>query len=994
MKQAALALIVLCGMALLKASAASPGLPTAPSFPSGAEPIVEDVPVPGGVSALADLVQVAPVPDRARFIAELARIIYSSPSSGPYSNEPIRRRIDAFFADARQRAIGTGGEARTDEVPVPLSANLWSQLILHRPVDRRNLVGAILTDRTAALMCYSLAGLDDQTLQFFADHPAVLSRLAERAPAAFGAFGESLHVRDGRLSPPGGDAAAFLWEAAVGETLNRPERFISLLFESDRGRMAYLYDVLSHLDAATLAFALDASIAEPDERVSRFRRLANVAKRGFVEWDVTTAPFARPPNALGAFFGRVRVEANGTARVATPALWPRAFDESGLSNLSSPSGPSSPSSSSSSSGTPRETPTAARAGAATLAELILSHPARERERRLEAFSFAQRVFTSPSEETGKAGTPGRAGSAGTGAAGTVRMSAADADEMVAAVRGFSSFPVLMLALERMGIRTPSTYVAAAQQAERLTALDATRGPVALSQFQGAVALLSRMVLVRTIDTATAERLARDLFGVRVNDAGRYNGGIAAWMNDRLRAALPAGRGIDDMLLAAVAGPRARGAAASIEWEGQRYHVDIGGAERRRLDRVRDKLGGATFETVLGVAAHARDLDHSGAALDTVRDASARLATLVTELATGTRDAVHKDVTAAIREAAQALAAIKRPNDRTEPGRAGAQLSAVADALLGEALLSLAYALDLGDPEGTILIAGDPSRRHDFGYGLPSRDARTKAMWSVAFTETRGGPSHLVGSALALDVAMAPLSLRRISSDHVPDAPMLNLMQRDSFAATVALVDPRALTDQDRDEIAARVERGLTRVDAMRSGPGTTETADALAREAGLDGWRARALGWTARHEPARAASLLSMTELLVLGGGSPSAFNPWGMYALRTAGCLCTELAAPRKWRSWWGLSQAGLPAAMAADLPLRVAVVLHNLHLPSALAKPVLAAAMQDFIDGVNPTDGNDWLTLARAAQAVGRERFEDYIAAATADGPLLPDVPETPDR
>ena len=41
---------------------------------------------------------------------------------------------------------------------------------------RRDLVGAILTDRTAALLCYSFAGMDDQTLQFFAAHPSVASR--------------------------------------------------------------------------------------------------------------------------------------------------------------------------------------------------------------------------------------------------------------------------------------------------------------------------------------------------------------------------------------------------------------------------------------------------------------------------------------------------------------------------------------------------------------------------------------------------------------------------------------------------------------------------------------------------------------------------------------------------------------------------------------------------------------------------------------------------
>ena len=153
----------------------------------------------------------------------------------------------------------------------------------------------------------------------------------------------------------------------------------------------------------------------------------------------------------------------------------------------------------------------------------------------------------------------------------------------------------------------------------------------------------------------------------------------------------------------------------------------------------------------------------------------------------------------------------------------------------------------------------------------------------------------------------------------------------------------------------------------------------------LDGWRARALDWTVMHDPEHVASLFSLGEILVLGGGSPSALGAWGTYAVRTAGCLCSRLAAPGEWRRWWGLSQAGLPATLVADLPLNVAVVLHNLHLPAVLARPVLAAAMQDFVDATNPTDGNDWLTLARAARAVDRTRFEDYIASAAADGPLV---------
>ena len=47
----------------------------------------------------------------------------------------------------------------------------------------------------------------------------------------------------------------------------------------------------------------------------------------------------------------------------------------------------------------------------------------------------------------------------------------------------------------------------------------------------------------------------------------------------------------------------------------------------------------------------------------------------------------------------------------------------------------------------------------------------------------------------------------------------------------------------------------------------------------------------------------------------------------------------------------------------------------------------MQDFIDDVKPTDDGDWLTLVRRARTVPRDRVEDYIAAATATGPLVPD-------
>ena len=86
--------------------------------------------------------------------------------------------------------------------------------------------------------------------------------------------------------------------------------------------------------------------------------------------------------------------------------------------------------------------------------------------------------------------------------------------------------------------------------------------------------------------------------------------------------------------------------------------------------------------------------------------------------------------------------------------------------------------------------------------------------------------------------------------------------------------------------------------------------------------------------------------------------------------------------------------ATTVADLNLRIAIVLSELKLPAAIERHVLAAAMQDFIDEVKPTDADDWLTLVRSAQSVSRERIEDYVAAVAASGPLVPaaaaDVPD----
>jgi hypothetical protein len=73
--------------------------------------------------------------------------------------------------------------------------------------------------------------------------------------------------------------------------------------------------------------------------------------------------------------------------------------------------------------------------------------------------------------------------------------------------------------------------------------------------------------------------------------------------------------------------------------------------------------------------------------------------------------------------------------------------------------------------------------------------------------------------------------------------------------------------------------------------------------------------------------------------------------------------------------------------------MLLAERKLPSALARAVLASAMQEFIDAAAPTDPNDWWSLSREARTLARQRFEDYVAAAAAiDGPLVPEETGSP--
>src|SRR5262249_5279426 len=163
----------------------------------------DDVVVPRTTLALARALGMDPVRDRSRFTTEIIRLFYSHID-----------RSAALEAARRDETPDAGAPVR---VAVPLSIEAWNRLF-KRPVPADQLVDRIVRDRDAALLCYALAALDEETLAYLGDHPATLERLYERDAAVFGAFGGSLKIHLNTVVPPGGDAAVPLWEAVVRQS--------------------------------------------------------------------------------------------------------------------------------------------------------------------------------------------------------------------------------------------------------------------------------------------------------------------------------------------------------------------------------------------------------------------------------------------------------------------------------------------------------------------------------------------------------------------------------------------------------------------------------------------------------------------------------------------------------------------------------------------------------------------------------------------------------
>jgi hypothetical protein len=567
-------------------------------------------------------------------------------------------------------------------------------------------------------------------------------------------------------------------------------------------------------------------------------------------------------------------------------------------------------------------------------------------------------------------------------------------DAAAAIKLLPRHRMLMLAFERMGITAPDVYLGGLRLAREASSGDSTRAFWTLAKLQGTLAMLARMTKVGTMDAAAAERLLRSLSEVPI-ESGAYAAGLSAWLESHLLPLLPQADTVEARFIAGLSGPSPGRNAPQMHWEGQQYRLDFAAAETRRLQIVREKQRGYPIDLALELNRVARALSAEAVSIPDVRAAGGALTALMESfvppasnpeaevIPPGVR--MPRPVREALDRAVAELSRIDRSRDPKRANRLASELTDVVDVVLSQALLSLVYAADIGDPGGTALLASNVALRHDFGLALRDSESRVRRAWDVPRQDlVPGAPWRVTGSLLGLDIALAPMTLRRINIDRVADAPRLPPNEREALAVNAVMVDPRSLRDDDRAAIVAAIGRGQARAAALR----TARDMEKIADEIALDGWRRRALTWTVANAPTKVPTMFSLAEFLVLGGmPSTGRLDAWGTSALHWRGCACTQLLPTGSWPLLAGRPQLPMLAPFVSDLNLRIAVILSELGVPAALGRPVLAAAVPDFIHDVSPTDPGDWWALVRAAQALSRQRVEDYVASAAAvDGPLIP--------
>ena len=924
---------------------------------------VDEVPLPGSVRVALGAVDDRVSADRSQFLLEFIRRTYHTPIvvKNPQRDASLESLLAHLDQSARTASLVA---APAETLPLPLTADIWINVVFEGRATRETLVGLILRSRNASLLYYGLLSLDDETRAWLSGQRELIADIASRHAAAFVLAAPGLRIAGDAVRVPGGDVAEPVWEALVGRRAKQPADFVRALLDQDDGRLASFFGAMAQLMPAQLGSAFNLAAADQADRISAARRLRAVFERLARGWKVDERTFWRPIVDPTLFLAEIATDAGGRPSVpGTRQFWSAVFanEKHGRAKSSRQVNVD---------GIVAGEPV----DAAWLCDQVFRGGPIEQRRRYQTVFFASRIIKEIRRDT--------------------VLDALDA------VRAALVYPALVAGLERARLADVSAFAAAARRAARLaTIADDGRATRTMTQFQGTLALVTRVAVRRSLPSQSVAQLVTTLSAVDVGERADYDGRLVQWMAEWLAAsAEPATDNFEDesgpverQVLGLLAGPSSTTSEARVvDWEGTRYRVDLAAAEWKRLTRMLGDDPRPFLSAARALVDVAAVMSKPGLTRDALRKETSVLQRAAQDVGWEATDGSSaagwekSDAGRRYRETAVTLSRLAQDGDMSQAPRLAPPLLQLADDLQARGLLELTYAVALGQPERAAISASVAARRHDFGFRAGSLRS-TDPWWLPA----AGGDSvrgwHVSGSLLGLDVRLAEFSLLRVSTRPPARRPTVSDEDRRVLTETVALVDPALLTDADRDAIASAIRTGREKVAAVR----TSGEAAAVADQIRLSPVRRTLLSWVVAHDRSRLDAFLSPTELLWLGSSDSSLLRrlqAWGVQSEPRLGCLCLSFMDRRSSDVLAGHWNTGIFATAFSDLNVRLAELLAELRMPATLLGPVLASATLDFIYNASSRDPDDRRGPVEFVQGLSVDRVEQYLALLTNDGPLVP--------
>lgn len=924
----------LAGIALA-ASLTGPLAARGTTTPDGTTERIGTASLPGGVEglrrALGDRTALPP----GLAIAELTRRFYNATAAAA-DRDPARARLHAWLREcATQPACGSTG-LLPDDVPLPGTAGFWREAGLDAAHRADPIAVGVLRSRGAALLYTALMSMEPPARAWLLDRPALVRTLPETERGALVVAAPYLRMRDGRWHLPGGDEAAPIWADLVGAGVDAPEAFLEAFLRARSGRLAYMLEVVATLSDAQRRTAFGLA---PAADASAGRALLSALGRTVGSWRPGEQPFWRPSTDPALLLAQIPVEGDGRLRLpGGQRFWDLVTRDGDL--------------------LPREAE-----AVAAWADRTPVSPAWlvERMARLSPDTqglFSQQVLFAARVLAG--------------------ASAGEAASTATALRGFVRQAPLLGALERVGIRDAMRLAAVVRQAHALTTQGKdVRARARLAQWQAAVALLERIARTGARPAgeiaSVVDALAQP---VAATAEAPWTGWVAALARIRGTEADVGTRRIEHALIDAVTGVQVPG--ARVTWEGATYQVDFAAAERDRISRVRGRASRPLLDVAWALARADGAIDEGADAL------LGQLSDLAAAAGVDRPPEPDDEFGQAARQAAsRARRLLVAARGRPTPAAAGAAVADLGEALAACALVELAYAVNMGWAEDLPLTAAAASRRHRFLRAVgPDRHD----LWAPAALNTdRRFPWHVSGSLLGLDVALAPVAMRRLTLRPLTASPQLNAGDRAILVATAAALNERWFTSESQLTVTRLVRQGAAIVAAI----GGASEGRRVAEAAGASTLRATVAAWLAAT-PRGLEEFFSVSELLRIGlNGAPlpEPVRQWGSCDAALSG---RGGAAPPDlpWERYAGRSRRMLACAVP-DLPIALAVHLAEMGLPASLVPSLMASATLDVVNSTPSRHADDWLALVARVQAVDRPAVERYLGLLTTGGPLRPARP-----